>query len=386
MEPKINRYIFLFCFFLFCLTVGDTSGIALQTKLIRVAILKDTREFTLSIKGRYRIVDISSGQIISNGKTSRDSKVIVRDTGITVDSQNYLTPHIKITPERDATIYINGRRFRGEMDVIRDSQGYLSVVNTVALEDYVKGVMYHEVSHYWPMESLKAQAVAARTYALYQMKMNQSKEYDVTNDIYSQVYGGRSSEKYRTSIAVERTEGLVMTYRGNILPAYFHATCGGATEDAKELWKQDLPPLKGVRCDFCKNSPHYSWKKNFRLTDIQGKLNQKGYAIGLIKDIAVMERDQSERIRTLKVTTRDDKKIIISGKDFRDIIGPNLIRSNNYAIEMKGYYVDLIGKGWGHGVGMCQWGAAEMSHEDYAYDQILKYYYPGVEIINNESF
>jgi stage II sporulation protein D len=119
-----------------------------------------------------------------------------------------------------------------------------------------------------------------------------------------------------------------------------------------------------------------------RLKDIQDSLNAKGYNLGLIKEIQVLERNQSQRIKTLKIVTRDDKEIIISGKDFRSIVGPNRIRSNNYVIEMKGYYVDFLGKGWGHGVGLCQWGAKFMADQGYHFHQILKYYYPGVEIVN----
>ena len=259
------------------------------------------------------------------------------------------------------------------------------VVNAVELENYIKGVLYHEVSHYWPMESLKAQAVAARSYALYQMQMNRHKDFDVTSDIYSQVYGGRGSERYRTNIAIERTKGLVMVYRGKLLLAYFHATCAGHTEDVSELWKEDLPPLKGVACSFCRFSPHFFWKKNFRLKDIQDKLNAKGYGLGLIKEIRIIERNTSGRIKTLEIETRDGKKANISGKDFREIIGPNNIKSNNYEVDMQGYYMDLIGKGWGHGVGMCQWGAAQMASEGYSYEQILKYYYPGVDIVSYET-
>ena len=98
------------------------------------------------------------------------------------------------------------------------------------------------------MEALKAQAVAARTYALYSINPA-GKHYDVTNDIYSQVYGGRDSERYRTDLAVDRTRGQVLTYNNQIIPAYFHATCGGMTEDARELWNlPDIPPLRGVPC------------------------------------------------------------------------------------------------------------------------------------------
>ncbi len=315
----------------------------------------------------------------------RASKVRIGEQGIGVGLQSFFSPRLKFSPLKDATVYVNDRRLRGEVDIVKNGNGSLTVVNVLNLEDYIKGVLYHEVSHYWPLESIKAQAVAARTYALYQMGINKAKDYDVTNDIYSQVYGGRNSERYRTSVAVDRTRGLILFYKGKIVPAYYSATCAGFTEDANELWKEDLAPLKGVQCDYCVHSPHSRWKKNFRLKDIQDKLNENGFKLGLIKEISIVERNASGRIRTLKITTRDDKTATISGKDFRNIIGPNLIRSNNYEIEMKGYYMDLIGKGWGHGVGLCQWGAAEMSRKGFNFKEILSYYYPGAEIVGYET-
>ena len=230
------------------------------------------------------------------------------------------------------------------------------------------------------MEALKAQAVAARTYALYSMIGAEARDYDVTNDIYSQVYGGKNSERYRTGLAVDRTMGEVLVFEGKILPAYFHATCGGMTEDAHELWDMDLPPLKGVPCQFCQDSPHMHWKRNFRLQDIQQALNKHGYKIGLIKDLSVVDRDRSGRINNLKIIDRNEQELVIKGKDFREAIGPNDLKSNKFEIEMKGYYVDFIGSGWGHGVGLCQWGARGMASQQFNYKQIVAYYYPGSKL------
>lgn len=381
----MKRCALLVSLFLLCLPTAEPLLAQPETQQVRVAIIKDSSEFSLAIKGEFKIVDRSLSNIASKQKLNRETKVTLTEQGFKLGPQEFLTSPIKIIPKKDATIYVNGRRFRGKIDIFRDSQKRLMVINTVELENYIKGVLYHEVSHYWPMESLKAQAIAVRSYALYQMKLNKNKNFDVTNDIYSQVYGGRGSERYRTNIAVVKTKGLVLAYQGKLLLAYFHATCAGHTEDVSKLWKQDLPPLKGVVCNFCRYSPHSRWKKNFRLKDIQDKLNEKGYDLGLIKEIRVVERNRSDRIRTLEIETRDEKTINISGKDFREIIGPNLVRSNNYAIDMQGYYMDLIGKGWGHGVGMCQWGASQMAAEGYSHDQILKYYYPGVDIVNYET-
>ncbi len=346
-------------------------------ELVRVAIVRDSREVDLAIQGLYRIRDLSSGKVIGTGNYLVQSKVRLLEHGILVGLNVYPSKRLIIEPARDASIIIDERPFRGQVTFIRTPDNRITVVNDINVEDYIKGILYHEVSHHWPMEALKAQAVASRTYALYSINPV-GKPYDVTNDIYSQVYGGRSSERYRTDLAVDYTRNQVLTYDGKIIPAYFHATCGGATEDAREVWSAapDIPPLRGVPCSFCQDSPHMHWKKNFRLHDIQDTLNLHGYKVSAIKDISIVDRDRSDRIEHLKITQKNGEELIIKGKDFRDVMGPNVLMSNNYEIVMQGYYVDIIGKGWGHGVGMCQWGAYGMARQQFNYKQILAYYYP----------
>jgi len=388
MESKITRRFILF-FFLTALIFNAVEGrwaFGADEKYIRVAILKDVSSLTLAIKGKFDLVQVKTGRTERPRKVLNEAKVRPSVDGLMIGPEKFMVGQIKIIPQRDATIFVNNRRFRGEVNIIKNDQELFTVVNHVELEDYIKGVLYHEVSHRWSLETFKVQAIATRTYAFYRMKQGRTQDYDLTDDIYSQVYGGRSSERYRTNIAVNKTKGLILTYKGQILPAYFHATCGGATEDVSELWKEDLPPLKGVICTFCQDSPHYNWKKNFRLSDIQDKLNSKGYQLRLIKEISVVERNKSGRIRLLEIITRDGQKITVSGKDFRNIVGPNLLKSNNYEIIMKGYFMDLFGHGWGHGVGMCQWGVNAMARLRYKYDEILKYYYPGVEIGSYEAY
>jgi stage II sporulation protein D len=351
-------------------------------QMVRVAIVRDAREISLNVEGPYHFRDEGHGQVIAKGSRLPISRVRLLDKGIFIGMQVYPYQRIIIEPLRDASVVVNNRRFRGNVVLMRTSDNRLTAVNSINIEDYVRGVLYHEVSHHWPMEAIKAQAVATRTYVLYAMAGATNKDYDVTNDIYSQVYGGKDSERYRTGLAVTHTIGEVLVFKGKILPAYFHATCGGMTEDAKNLWDIDLAPLSGVVCNFCQGSPHMKWKKNFRLKDIQDALNKHGYAVGPIKDLSIVDRNRSERIDHLKITSRDGKEMLISGKDFREIMGPNVLKSNNYEISMQGYYVDLTGKGWGHGVGLCQWGARGMALQQFTYKQILSYYYPRAEMMD----
>lgn len=351
-------------------------------QMVRVAIVRDAREISLKVDGPYHFRDADHGKIISKGPRLPVSRARLLDKGIFIGMQVYPYQRIIIEPLRNTSVVVNNRRFRGNVTMIRTADNRLTAVNSINIEDYIRGVLYHEVSHHWPMEAIKAQAVATRTYVLNSMAGSANKDYDVTNDIYSQVYGGKDSERYRTGLAVTHTVGEVLAFKGKALPAYFHATCGGMTEDANNLWAVDLAPLRGVACNFCQGSPHMKWKKNFRLKDIQDALNRHGYAVGPIKNLNIVDRNRSERINNIKVTSREGKETLISGKDFREALGPNVLKSNNYEISMQGYYADLTGKGWGHGVGLCQWGARGMALQQFTYQQILSYYYPRAEIMD----
>ena len=230
------------------------------------------------------------------------------------------------------------------------------------------------------MDALKAQSIIARTYAFYQKQFPKDKDFDVTDDIYSQVYGGKTSERWRASRAVELTKGKIMVFQKNVFPTYYHATCGGATEDASRLWNIDLAPLKGVVCWFCKASVHFSWKKEIPVDMLKSKLIEKGYNCPeSIHAIEIIARNASGRITSLRIQGKD-ASLEISAKDFRQALDPNVIRSANFTIQVVSGTAYIEGLGWGHGVGLCQWGMYAMAKEGYTYTQILSHYFPGSQI------
>ena len=340
---------------------------------VRVRVMDGVEDVSVRIKGPYKIMDQVTEKVLSESRDMREFSV----------SPGYIKGEgIKILPASGARVYVNNRQFRGTIDIIKDKNNRLFVVNHVDLEEYLYGVLYHEVNHNWPVEVLKAQAIAARTYALYQKLVSKNKYYDLTADAYSQVYGGRTSEKWRTTRAVNLTRGLVLMYENKVFPAYFHATCGGSTTDALTLWNIDIPVFLARVCDFCAISPHYRWRKELAMDYLESMLKKAGYDIGIIS-FEVLERDSSGRVTDFLIKGKG-KDIRLSGNKFRLIVGPNLIRSANFEAEKKGKYVIFTGKGWGHGVGMCQWGAFNMASQGWKAEDILLYYYPGAEIVRVE--
>jgi len=354
---------------------------AQSSNYVRVAVLQNVASLRLKINGFYEVIDSVTNKSLYRGNRL-NTTVAAYKYGILLGQIKANTDKLLIKSEGPEAVIINGRKFRGNVQFIKNNSEKFSVINHIELEDYIKGILYHEASHFWPMEALKAQAIVCRTYAVYQMQENKLKDYDVTSDIYSQVYGGRTSERYRTNKAVEETKGYLLAYQGKVFPAYYHATCAGYTEDASLLWNTDIAPLKGVACDFCKDSPHFSWHYVLGLEELKDKLAGTGYKIkGEIKDIVIMGKDKSSRVTNLKIIT-PEKEVDISAKDFRNIIGPNIIKSTNFTLNVVNHDVVFEGFGWGHGVGLCQWGAYFMAKTGYNAEQILKYYYPGSEIIH----
>lgn len=345
---------------------------------VRVVVITDAPEVNLKIKGSCNIYALPLLEPLREGVDLRKADVRPTQSGVLVGSEPFNVYGVRIKTD-GADIYVNNRRFRGSIDIIRTEKIGLLVINHLDIEDYISGVLYHEVSHLWPMEALKAQAIASRTFAVYKTIESIGKDYDLTNDVYSQVYGGRTSERYRTTMAVKETAGKILIYRNKVLPAYFHATCGGHTEDASLLWNVDMPPLKGRPCNYCAQSPHFKWIATLPLVDIERKLNDSGYRVKDIQNITVSSRDPSGRAKSVIIINSLGREELPANK-FRLALDPNLFRSTNFEISIRGRMAIFTGKGWGHGVGMCQWGAYYMSKKDFSAKDILQFYYPGSSI------
>ncbi len=352
-----------------------------QPRYIRVAVIRDAPSLVLSLRSPFQVKTMHTDELLLEGKRLKKARVSPVTNGIKIDKTVFKIYGLKIETKKEGKIYLNNRRFRGNIEIIKSPDQNLLVVNEIDVEDYLYGVLRTEMPYYWPLEALKTQAVCARTFALYQNSINSKKDYDLTNDVYSQVYGGRSSEKYWTNRAVNKTFGEVLTYQGKIFPTYFHSTCGGHTENVTQVWGGKLVPLGGVKDPFCKRSSHYRWKNTIELSEIQHRLSAAGYKIGKISAITTDQRNDSGRVQ--EVTIKSTKGTIkIPANKFRHLVGINLVKSTNFTVEIIRSKVRFSGLGWGHGVGLCQWGAYFMARKGYNYKQILEYYYPASKIEN----
>lgn len=280
---------------------------------------------------------------------------------------------------RGAFIEVNGIRYRGNLEVRRNGNGRLLVINDLDLEAYLKGVIGAEVPGDWEMEALKAQAVASRTYALWQKRAAGGRPYHMLATVGSQVYLGVRGERPRALRALQETRGEVLLYRGDLIQAFYHASCGGHTEDASELWGVDAPYLKGVDCDCQQISTYGVWERRFTIAQILQALRRDGYRLGGISGVASGTITSGGRV--LDVQFRNAGGMLsVPAESLRAVIGYSRMPSIFFEPELDDREVVFSGRGLGHGVGLCQWGAQEMAGRGFDYQAILAHYYPGTTI------
>jgi stage II sporulation protein D len=244
------------------------------------------------------------------------------------------------------------------------------------LEEYLVGLINFEISSQWPLEALKAQVVAARTYAFYQRNNRSAELFDVDSGVNDQVYGGVGREDSRSRRAVQETRGELILYRGSPIFAVYSSCCGGKTEEGENMWTGNFPYLRTVDCNYCLDSPHFLWNYSIDGEGLSVALQDTG---SRVLGMEIDERSRSGRVLKITVQTERERRQV-SGKDFRRLLGYDLLRSTNFVVTQKEGAYQFSGLGWGHGVGLCQWGAKGMAEAGMDYPSILKYYYQDVKI------
>ena len=264
--------------------------------------------------------------------------------------------------------------------VVRVKNEKTNTITEVPFEEYIKGVLAGEMPASFELEALKAQAVASRSYVLVKMNQNKDKDYDVVNTVSNQVYltDDELKEKWKNDYvdkinkiktAVLETKGEYLSYEGKVVEALFFSTSTGQTENSEEVFSSKIPYLRSVSSTWDTSSPVFEDTMVFELKDFYSKLNLK-YQDKI--EFVVLEKTSTGRIKTLKINGQ-----IFKGRDFA---GKLSLRSNYFNIVQNNDKVTITTKGFGHGVGMSQYGALGMAKEGYTYDKILKHYYLNTEI------
>lgn len=337
---------------------------------------------------------------------------------------------------KDGITGINNKKYRGSVLFKRSDNNNMTVINRVGLDEYLYGVVPKEMSGGWPIEALKAQAIACKNYAIMNMGKYKKYGFDLTDDTFSQAYGGYDLEHPNSNRAVDETRGQIMVYNGRVISALYHSNSGGKTEDSENVWSNKVSYLRGVEDKYSLGYPRDNWSVTMTKEDIKSKLLKDNVDIGTITDIKIEELSRNDRVIKLKFIGSSGEKeytknsarsilkldsnyySIVKGRDsggndvfyiystdkneekrslsnmyaitsdgVKDIsnntniylMGNNDTRQLNLGSIVSDEYT-INGHGWGHGVGMSQWGAKSMAEQGFSYEDILKHYYTGIEI------
>lgn len=412
---------------------------------IRVGLWSGQANIVLTSNTAVTIVDSETRKVVKDVPSLQRVAVTHNKQVLLVNGEPIKARAISVvlkSPAAEHYIEVNKRQYRGIIDIwyVPAHEG-LVVVNTLPVEQYLYGMISGEISPAWPLEAVKAQAVAARTYALANIGKHKADGYDVCATTHCQVYLGRESETARVLTAVDATRGLVVTYNNQLIPTYFFSSSGGYTENSENVWGSYIPYLRATP-DFDQDSPYSKWEKTFKPAELDLLIAKAGYHIGPLQAIKLsplspapveaVDRGISGRVKTLQLIGTKGS-VEISGTKLRSILGLNstlfdvqVVLSRQKTVEFgitdsygdrehkkieinlpdrgeqrlmtdkvnvrrlngrPGEIVVFTGSGLGHGVGLSQWGAKAMAEKAPAGDttyfqQILKHYYRNSEITN----
>ncbi|MFZ9738026.1 MAG: SpoIID/LytB domain-containing protein [Prochlorotrichaceae cyanobacterium] len=325
------------------------------------------------------VVKDSSGQPIAQLGAMQGARAVRQGNTITLGRKS--GSQFWIEPSSDGLVWINDAWYRGDVLLVSTAQGILAV-NYVDLDEYLYSVVGSEMPTSWPLEALKAQAVAARSYALYKRNRLANTVYDIGNNTTWQVYKGVSAETTSTQMAVQQTADQVLTYQGNIIEAVFHSSSGGHTENVEDVWVQALPYLRGVT-DYDQQAPVFSWSETVSANALRSAVP----GVGNIVSMVPVATTPNGRVRQLKIIG-DAGQTTLTGEQFRQALD---LRSSLFVINPQGgqslggksnapQAFLIQGRGFGHGLGLSQWGAYSLANQGYNYQQILGHYYRNVSL------
>jgi stage II sporulation protein D len=373
--------------------------------------------------------------------SNESGSIVVRDPSGTLISSDLGSSGCIMTNDYggdDATFSLDDIPYRDGLMFRANSGGTLTVINYLTLEHYIYGVLNAELNYTNPIEALKAQAVAARSFGELNLGKHSSDGFDFCTTTHCQVYKGYSGEYPAILEAVDDTKGEMLRYNGDPVTAYYFKNSGGYTQNAEDVWSGNTPYLRSVKDEFC---PSYPWSTSLSFEIIQTRLESAGYQPGNIVTVSITDRNATGAVSELKITGTDST-VYLRKEKIRSVLGATIIKSNMFSLAdstasegtkswnisngsstvaydtevyvingngevevlddetygisgtgtaklgssstatetVTGGTVVFNGSGYGHGVGMPQDSAVEMAKQGFTYDEILKYYFTDVEI------
>ena len=341
------------------------------------ASLNDEQKIKITSKSNISVVDRGFNKIIELGSKEvelsyKDGKASLINKDKTYSSNFSTDGYLMLASDNNLKLK---NEYRGYICFVKNGKS-INVVNYVNIEDYLKGVVPKEIYSNAKAEALKAQAIVSRSFALSNINKNIKKGYNLDDTTSCQVYGGFTAEKPSTNKAVDDTKGQVVTYKGKIANTIFGASSGGVTADVSEVWGGNKLEYMTSFSDPYSDHP---WTLELKKEDINSILTAKGIKIGDFIGFNIKEYDSSGRIKNLELIGTNGSKEI-SGNTFRSYFGNTKCKSTLFTISQENDKFILKGNGYGHGVGMSQYGAMNMAKEGKSCEDIIIFYFPNTKI------
>jgi stage II sporulation protein D len=426
--------------------IRPTPQMGIESRFwVRVLLLDNVAECIIEVPSAFRLAPAESAPGAQADEPAMEplpepAKIGLADGRLVLGATPLAGQEVTLCPEQPYIFGLNGQKYRGWLKLVVGPDGRsFDAVNLVPLEPYLAGVVGEEMPRYWEPQALKAQAIAARTYCLFvKNRFGTGRSYDVKRTQSSQVYGGIGAESVQIWDAVNSTCGQVLIapelmaknreiadfglrprieVRGDMIadstrganpqsainnpqscglfPAYYGSSCGGHTTSSEEVFGDSFGPLKGVPCPYCKDVAKWElfhWPAAaFDRATVTKRLIERYpnlESLGEITDLTAIEEScygSYSRLRRIRLTGATGKTDTLRAEDLRLALDPSgrKIRSTMCLIVPSGDgWAFVSGRGWGHGVGMCQCGAEGMARLGSDVQSILRYYYPGAEIVN----
>lgn len=354
---------------------------AKQAPDLRVGLASGRASVTITPAGGKATAQTGSSKTITLAANTA-AAIRWQDGAFLVGREKLRGEVLMIRPAAKAgELSLDGRRYRGALE-LRHKGGGLTAVNIVPVDDYLRSVVPEEMPVDWPAEAIKAQSVAARSFALASRGRHAGEGYDLCTTTHCQLYTGTAAEKSASNAAIKATRGEVLTYGGKPIEALFHTDSGGMTENSEDVWGSHVPYLRAAKDTPAKTMP---WTKTISRADLERKLAAKGHTIGKVRSIALSplligrsakDRTASGRVKTMTVKGTKGTATL-SGTTWRSLLG---LKSTLFDAKLAKDAVTFTGYGSGHGLGISQWGAERMAAKGASYAEILHHYYTGITL------
>lgn len=395
-------------------SASEAGAVDQSDQPVRIALATSARQARFSAGGSWVIYNRNSENVVARGRANNGVKVemrsgrlvAVRDDGSV--TSRFGGPFIIRSTTPGELLRYDGKRYRGELRVL-PSDGGMLVINRLAVESYLRGVVPLEIGDRQPGEeaAIQAQAVAARSYSYIHMAEAQSRAFDMYATVQDQVYGGADAENPMSDAAISTTKDMVVRYAGRIISTPYHSTCGGSTAAVEEVWWREpsqpyLRPVSdripGTDSYYCDPSPRFRWATTFQKEALKATLEKylaqyssgspTSGGIGSVTGVRIEGRTRSGRVSAITIqSTRGN--YLVRGNDIRFVLrspAGTILNSTYFTAETTADSggdvgtLTLSGGGYGHGIGMCQWGAIGRARAGQDYRMILTTYYPGTTV------